>query len=388
MCTYKYRWFVFASLFLATNLMVGVVKPRLYEVFHHCVELQPPKALHTEVGKLILGFTQEPVFQVANSENREASHAECLFTFSGTEFHNAEVAAMAQAVASKKTAGYTVAFEALRGPEPKIICKIMFDGKKMGVTYAVADTINNHKHLIVTVYDKVKYEKKPLLTVAQNSSQQVQQILPKKRMVIIDCGHGGSDCGAIGLYDLHEKMVNLEVGRYVAALLHKEGYDVFLTRDDDVQIALDGRTRIHGGNQQASLLVSIHANAARSQYASGIETFFFDADTFCSAKTKQAKLAKAIMSERCTKSSVLAHAVHKEMLAHARTYQQDIVDRRVKQGFFQVLVGASVPSILVELGFLTNQAEAARITSKQYKILLARGICKGINVYFDGLQEA
>ena len=89
------------------------------------------------------------------------------------------------------------------------------------------------------------------------------------------------------------------------------------------------------------------------------------------------------MHDRCAHSQLLAQNIHQSVLTYAKQKQPDVIDRSVKQSFLQVLVGASVPAALVELGFLTNQQEAALIKDKHYKMLLAAGICEGIVRYFE-----
>lgn len=350
---------------------------QLYKIFHHRVEARQNDAHFLELGKLILSFSHEPHATIANQETNHPNEFKSkTFFFSGTIINN-ECKEMMELIEKSKTPHYRISFKFITGPNPGLALTIIYDYKKVGVTHCSLEGTGNHKRMIITMYDKEQIKslqsmQEPVLRTAFNN---------KKAGIIVDCGHGGQDCGAMGYFDLKEKDINLEVGAYVAYILDSRGYDVFLTRNKDITIALDERTLMTDLNKRACLLVSIHSNAAPNPYACGIETFFFDIENYNNSDTKASRLINALMKNRCLQSQQLAHTIHKSVLEHVHHNQPNIVDRNVKESFLQVLIGSSVPSALIELGFLTNKEEAALISNAQYKKLLALGICDGIEKF-------
>jgi N-acetylmuramoyl-L-alanine amidase len=179
-----------------------------------------------------------------------------------------------------------------------------------------------------------------------------------KTKIIVDPGHGGDDFGTkVGT--TIEKIVNLKTSEYVAALLKKNGYEVQMTRKKDVFVALADRVEM-ANRSKASLMVSIHFNAAQSKEAEGLEIFYF----------------KDPVLERKTSSKNLADAVMKKILDKTKAKS-----RGVKSGNFCVIRDTTIPAILVEGGFLTNERELEKIRQDQYLKSLAQGIVDGIEAY-------
>lgn len=354
---------------------------QLFKVFHHRVEAEPSAVPFLELGKIIFSFSSEPKIDVlSNGVIGSGPLWKRTFFFSATEVATDECREMLQSIERNKAHPfYTINFEIVDNPVKGIRFTVTFDHEKVGMTYAILESAGSQKRLIVTFYDKMQIKR------IKNAQESVLRTAYQDRKpgVIVDCGHGGSDSGAQGYYNLTEKDVNLEVGMYVANLLHKKGFNVFLTRSTDIAVALDERTVITANNRTAAIFVSIHANAAPNIEAAGIETFFFDVAHYCKGEDKFSRLVSALMRERCAKSQLLAQFIHQSVLAHAKNKQPYVIDRDVKDSFLQVLVGSAVPSALVELGFLTNQYEASLMKDKRYKMLLAAGICEGIVHYFE-----
>ena len=190
------------------------------------------------------------------------------------------------------------------------------------------------------------------------SIKTVSKPSPKKIRVIVDPGHGGDDFGT-KVSGCIEKIVNLKTAEYVAALLKKGGYDVVMTRKRDIFVALADRVGL-ANRSEASLMVSIHFNAAQSKEAEGLEIFYFK-DSVGDRKTASKKLADTVMM------SVLEMTKAKS--------------RGVKSGNYHVLRETTIPSILVEGGFLTNERELAKIRQETYLKALAQGIVSGIDAY-------
>lgn len=367
--------------FIADSISAPPKYNQLFKVFHHRVEAEPGSVPFLELGKVIFSFSAEPKVDVLNNSSAEHGNLwQRTFFFPMTEIATAECREMLQAIAQKKaTTAYKINFETVDKPVQGLRFIVTYDHEKVGMTYAIMESTGQHKRLIITFYDKDQIKR------IKNAQESVLRTAchVRKLGVIVDCGHGGCDSGAKGWFSLTEKDVNLEVGIYVANLLRKKGFDVFLTRSADVGIALDERTVMTASNKAATIFVSIHTNAAPNIHASGIETFFFDVSNYCKGDDKPSRLITALLHDRCAKSQLLAQHIHQSVIAYAKHKQPDVIDRKVKQSFLQVLAGSAVPSALVELGFLTNQKEATLINDKNYKMLLAAGICEGIVHYFE-----
>lgn len=223
----------------------------------------------------------------------------------------------------------------------------------------------------------------------------------KIRRIVVDPGHGGHDPGALGSGGTREKDVVLQIGLRLAKMLKEEvGLDVVMTRSTDVFLELQERTAI--ANQVgADLFVSIHANASPNRNAAGIETYYLNL-----AKTEKAAQLAAIENGTTLEKVSLLQAVLFDLMAnyklndsaHLAEEVQKAVYRKVsnqyagsrnlgvKQGPFYVLVGATMPSILVEVAFLSNEREEGRLKDSHYQDDTAAGIMEGIKGYIAGIK--
>lgn len=218
----------------------------------------------------------------------------------------------------------------------------------------------------------------------------------KIRRIVVDPGHGGKDPGAVGLNGLQEKDVVLAIGRMVARKLKEEiGIDAVMTRDSDVFIELQERTAI-ANKVGADLFISIHANAALNRRASGIETYYLNL-----AKTEKAAQLAARENGTSLEKVSLLQAVLFDLMANyklndsahlADEVQMALYKRMsgqypatknlgVKQGPFYVLVGATMPSILVESAFISNLEEEAKLRDPEFLEQTAEGIVDGVVSY-------
>ncbi len=228
------------------------------------------------------------------------------------------------------------------------------------------------------------------------------QLKPGKiRRIVVDPGHGGKDPGAVGPNGLQEKDVVLAMGLSLAKKLKEElGVDVVMTRSTDVFIELQERTAI--ANQVgADLFVSIHANASLNRSATGVETYYLNL-----AKTEKAaqlaarengtslekvSLLQAVLFDlmanyKLNDSAHLAEEVQKTVHKRLSSRFQPVKNLGVKQGPFYVLVGATMPSILVETAFISNEREEARLADPSYQDQAAEGILDGISAYVATLK--
>jgi len=217
------------------------------------------------------------------------------------------------------------------------------------------------------------------------------------RTVVVDPGHGGRDPGARGRGGLVEKDVTLRIGRALRRRLEAEGLRVVLTRDGDRTQSLEERTALAEG-VGGDLFLSLHANAAPRRELHSIETYYLDKSherhnlRVASHENGvppgaldplQRTLATLRASEASTQSAALAAAVHGELVRGLRGRYPDVEDLGVKSGPFYVLFLASMPSILIETGFLTHAGEARRLASADYAELAAQRIARGVLRYRD-----
>jgi len=218
------------------------------------------------------------------------------------------------------------------------------------------------------------------------------------RTVVIDPGHGGKDPGATGLGGLREKDVNLRLSLALAKELRAEGFEVVLTREDDRYLDLEQRTVI-AESKQADLFISIHANASRRRGTRGIETYYLDENHERHAldvaarengvprndmDSLQRTLAKLRVQELSGNSRRLAGAVHGELVGGLGRKYRGVHDLGVKKGPFYVLFLSSIPSILVESGFVTNPQDVSLLRERAYLERAAGHIASGVVRYRDG----
>jgi N-acetylmuramoyl-L-alanine amidase len=235
----------------------------------------------------------------------------------------------------------------------------------------------------------------------KKSRTQKKPSISKIRRIVVDPGHGGHDPGAVGPSGLQEKEVVLTIGLKLRELLREElGLDVVMTRSTDVFIPLEERTAI-ANKVNADLFLSVHANAAANRNANGIETYYLNlAKTEKAAQLAakengtslekvsvlQAILFDLMANYKLNDSAHLADEVQKSLHRKARGYYADVKNLGVKQGPFYVLVGATMPSILVETAFLSNAQEEARLKDPAYLDLTAEGILDGVRGYISSLK--
>jgi N-acetylmuramoyl-L-alanine amidase len=213
---------------------------------------------------------------------------------------------------------------------------------------------------------------KPLLQTASN----------KVHRILIDCGHGGRDPGAVGVQNITEKDITMQVGQKLAHLLRKQGCDVFMTRDADLFVPLTTRTNTINV-YRPDVFISIHANSSAQPVVQGIETYCLSSCIFSDfACSDNAGLQlKDLLQQRYAKSRKLADSVHKQLLSNLAPY--DVCDRKIKYAGSQVLLGANAPGILVEVGFVSHAQEVLRLAQPAYQEQLAQGMCLGIMAYLS-----
>ena len=229
-----------------------------------------------------------------------------------------------------------------------------------------------------------------------------QQLGMGVRRIVIDPGHGGRDPGAISPSGIKEKDVTLMVSRLLAEELRRRlGCEVILTRDRDVYMALEERTAI-ANSKDADLFISVHANSAANRQARGVETYILDmvasddramrvaarenASSARSFGDLQGIVQKLLSNSRQQESQRLAEFVHKSTISGLRrVYGGEVSDRGVRRAPFVVLIGARMPAVLVEVGFLSHPDEEGRLSDEEYQAQLSREIASGVWEYARNL---
>lgn len=215
--------------------------------------------------------------------------------------------------------------------------------------------------------------------------------------VILDAGHGGKDGGTVGKYGTKEKDIVLDITKRVGMMLEKNTRtNVIYTRDEDVFIPLWKRTKI-ANEANGKLFVSIHANANPNRNIKGYETYLLrpgktdDAIEVSSRENSVINLEKAgkkkyesLTGENLIMATMAQAMFMKESEDFASVVQDELSkkikskNRGVKQAGFYVLIGASMPNVLIEVGFLSNPPEERKLKKAAYRQQIAEGIYKAI----------
>jgi len=222
--------------------------------------------------------------------------------------------------------------------------------------------------------------------------------------VILDPGHGGKDKGASGIIPgVYEKDITLAIARRLQKKIQATlDCEVILTRNSDVYLSLEERTAI-ANTKNGDLFISIHTNAAHNATAYGIETYFLnlatDEDAILVAARENATSTKnisdlqSILSDlmqnaKINESSRLAATVQNAVVSHLNGRFNSIKNKGVKKAPFYVLLGAQMPSILLETAFISNERECQRLISPEYQDHLADSILIGVEKYIRDTNPA
>lgn len=222
--------------------------------------------------------------------------------------------------------------------------------------------------------------------------------------MVLDAGHGGKDAGAVGTNKVFEKDVNLAVALKVGDLIRKNlpGVKVIYTRDDDRFVELYKRGKI-ANEKEGDLFISIHCNSTpeRNSKARGTEVYLLrpgkTKDAIDIAKTENSVIKyeddPARYKELDDENYILTSMAHAAYMHHSEKFagllnksfkeHTDRASRGVKQAGFYVLVGASMPNVLIELGFISNVEEEKYLASEKGQNQLAKAIFEGIKSYKD-----
>ena len=193
------------------------------------------------------------------------------------------------------------------------------------------------------------------------------------KIVYLDAGHGGYDPGA-SYFGISEKSLTLAIQSRVKAKLESEGYQVVTTRTSDTYVDLTDRSRAANASE-SDIFVSIHINASGSSVAQGIETYYYQPYAEYPSRINATYHAN---STRLSMSDTLANAIQSSLINATGAQNQG-----VKRQTFAVLRETTAPAVLLELGFLSNPQEAARLNTSAYQETLANAIVAGIKSYYE-----
>jgi len=232
----------------------------------------------------------------------------------------------------------------------------------------------------------------PLVTVTPHDRS--------KKIIVIDAGHGGKDSGAVG-NGFMEKEIVIKIAGQFAEQLQAMGYTVHMTRSNDTFVELKDRTKF-ANDKNADLFVSIHANSipktSDANAAQGIETYFLSP-----ARSERSMRVAALENsedleemgaygklsflsflnkEKIIASNKLAIDLQKGMLGNLRKQFPHVKDNGVREAPFWVLVGAQMPAVLVEVGYISHPEEALRIADEKYQKWMIEGLVEGVGRYF------
>lgn len=238
-----------------------------------------------------------------------------------------------------------------------------------------------------------------LRTPLSKSAARIKDVRSRWRLdtVVLDAGHGGKDGGTVGRKGTKEKDITLDITKRLALLLEKKTrIRVVLTRDEDIFIPLGRRTQIANENN-GKMFISIHVNANPNRRVRGFETYLLNAgktdDAIAVASRENAvikmegknrKQYAQISGENLIMATMAQSMFLKESENLAAIIQDELdnrlssLNRGVKQAGFYVLIGASMPNVLIETGFLSNSVEEKNLRKPEYRQKLAEGIYTAI----------
>jgi N-acetylmuramoyl-L-alanine amidase len=224
----------------------------------------------------------------------------------------------------------------------------------------------------------------------------------KIRRVVLDPGHGGYDQGTVGPKGLMEKDLVLDVALRLGKLIESRmGSEVIFTRSDDTFVPLEGRTAL-ANEKKADLFLSIHANSSSYPRIGGVESYFLNftdsKDSLAVAARENAASDKSVfelrdliqqitLQDKAEESKEFAGSVQASLFGLAARYDPGIKNRGVKKAPFVVLIGASMPSVLAEIGFLSNPREEALLKKPEHRQRLAEALYRGVNRYAQSLSH-
>lgn len=373
--------FVFSSILLSNELQ---------KVFHHrCIvhDSEKNKIPSIELGMIVFYFSQEALIKELPAKNH-LNQTNITFFFPLVNIPSAEVRQMITQLQNVKNPLYSIRIQETKNPNGLEVI-IGYNSDKVIFNYELFDAITLHKGVVFHFYNKALLD--TMKNKLNNGSILRTAHINKRPIIIIDAGHGGKDSGTIGFFGLKEKDITLAVADKVKKLCIQKGFEVLLTREADNFVALDERTLMANNCNKPCIFISLHANHASKKEVSGIETFCLKKDLF---KKPESVLQTSIdifidqaKDDFCKKSQLLATQLHENILKQTRALYPAGNDRCVKYAVSQVMMGVlqpgqhTVPSVLLEMEYLSNETTAKLLSTEKYQMAIAQGIVSGIQNY-------
>ncbi len=242
----------------------------------------------------------------------------------------------------------------------------------------------------------------PAKTNASGDRSMIRVLGLKVGRIVLDPGHGGHDTGTIGPKGLREKDLVLDVAKKLGAIIEERmGSEVVYTRSDDTFIPLERRTEI-ANEAKADLFLSIHANSSPVRSAAGVETYYLSLTSSRTALEVAARensssqqtiydlqdlLQKIALKDKVEESREFASRVQNALYVLSAKTDAHSKDRGVKKAPFVVLIGASMPSVLAEIGFISNLHDESIMKRQDYRDRVAEALYKGIASYANTLSH-
>lgn len=239
-------------------------------------------------------------------------------------------------------------------------------------------------------------------TTSDGSRSLTRALGLKINRVVIDAGHGGHDQGTMGTRGLTEKELVLDVALRLGKLIEqKMGSEVIYTRSDDTFVPLEQRTAI-ANQKKADLFLSIHANSSPLPRVAGVETFYLNfttsSDSLDVASRENASSHKSVfelrdliqsitLNDKAEESKEFASSIESSLQSYAARYIPNATGRGIKRAPFVVLIGASMPSVLAEVGFLSNAHEETLLKRPEHRQRLADALYRGVSRYAQTLSH-
>ncbi|MCC6857723.1 MAG: N-acetylmuramoyl-L-alanine amidase [Bryobacterales bacterium] len=224
----------------------------------------------------------------------------------------------------------------------------------------------------------------------------------KINRVVIDPGHGGHDQGTEGATGLLEKDLVLDIGKRLGELIEKRlGAEVIYTRTDDTFIPLHERTAL-ANERKADLFLSLHANSSRARSVAGVETYYLNFTESKEALDVAARenatsqqsihelrdlIQKITLHDKAQESREFARHVQSAVYSASARANRNVQNRGVRNAPFVVLIGAVMPSVLVEVGFLSNPREEALLKRGDHRQRVAEALYRGVTRYVESLSH-
>jgi N-acetylmuramoyl-L-alanine amidase len=299
--------------------------------------------------------------------------------------------------------------EAWLDPPPQLQTQALFSGA-LGPSMRSISNALVAKAPSPSINSELSRTKPPAIETAlpakRNSSgdrSMIRALGLKVGRIVLDPGHGGHDTGSVGPEGLREKDLVLDVAQRLGRLIQdRMGSEVIFTRSDDTFIPLERRTEI-ANEAKADLFLSIHANSSPLRSAAGVETYYLNFTTSRSALDLasrensgsqmtvyelQGLLQKIALKDKAEESREFASRVQTALYTlSAKTTDARSRDRGIKKAPFVVLIGASMPSVLAEIGFVSNAHDESAMRREEYREKTAEALFKGISNYANTLSH-